>query len=47
MCLDSSIIGVLGHGLATLWTFRNELRQKAEELERNSAKVEALGSAGY
>lgn len=47
VCLDSSLVGVLGHGLSTLWSFRNELREKTGELENSSAKGEATGHAGY
>lgn len=47
VCLDSSILGVLGHGLSTLWTFRNELREKAGALQSKGASTERVGKPGY
>lgn len=47
VCLDSSLIGVLGHGLSTLWTLRNELRQKAGAAEKTAPSAERVGRGGY
>lgn len=47
VCLDSSLVGVLGHGLSTLWTLRNDVREKFGGAEKNGVKADVLGRPGY
>lgn len=47
VCLDSSLVGVLGHGLSTLWSLRNELRQRGGESDTNGVHGDLIGRPGY
>lgn len=47
VCLDSSIVGVLGHGLATLWTVRNEVRLRTSAHPAESDAAPRPASRGY